>query len=286
MKKNIKIKIVDSGLWFDTDIAFAQVPYWFNHTTKNLKLSLIRHFESERKSLPLIIWICGGAWYSMDINAHLPNLVEIAKKGYVIATIEYRNSNEAKFPSQIEDVKAAIRFLRANAENYKIDHRNIGIMGESAGGYLASFVGTTNEKPEFDKGLYLNYSSKVQAVCSWYAPIDLNVKKHLGQTHEKLKKITPEELFLSDTTSINSSLFVKANPITYLSKKTPPFLLFHGLKDTTVPIYQSEIFYDALKSRSIPADLYIIEDAGHASVEFFQPQIKSLIVDFFDRYLK
>lgn len=98
MKKAIAVTIQEPGLWLDSDITYASVPYWFGHVTKSLKMNLIRFFENQPKPLPCIVWLCGGAWLQMDRNAHLPNLVEIARQGFIIASVQYRTSNEAHFP--------------------------------------------------------------------------------------------------------------------------------------------------------------------------------------------
>jgi acetyl esterase/lipase len=286
LQKTMTVRVSDPGYWLDSDIAYTQVPGWFGHTTKNLKLSILRHFEGQPKPLPAIVWICGGGWLAMDRNAHLPNLVPLAQSGFVVASVEYRNSNEAKFPSQLEDIKSAIRFLRANAGRYQIDPDHIGVMGESAGGHLASLAGATNDIAEFDVGQSLDFSSRVQAVCAWYPPIDFSMLVQVPGTGDVPAGPSPEAQLLGQDPGANKALAAEASPLTYISETTPPFLLLHGLADSVVSPRHSELLYETLVSKGVEADLYLIEGADHAAVEFFQPQVREVITRFFDRHLK
>jgi acetyl esterase/lipase len=126
--------------------------------------------EKSRHSLPLIIWIHGGAWTGGD-KADCPAR-RLLQRGYAVASINYRLSNEAIFPAQIEDCKAAIRWLRAHAKQYGLDADHFGAWGSSAGGHLVALLGTTGDLKQFDKGDNLDFSSRVQAVCDFYGPTD------------------------------------------------------------------------------------------------------------------
>jgi acetyl esterase/lipase len=271
MKKTISVGLTQPGLWLDSDITYAQVPALFGHITKNLKLSLVRHFEGQPESLPLIIWLCGGAWMDMDVNVHLPNFSDLARRGYVIASVGYRLSHEAKYPAQLEDILAAIDFLRQNAGRYQIDPSRIGVMGESAGGHLASMVGV---------------SAPVQAVCAWYAPVDLDTGKRPLPPGLPPGSIGPHQLLLGMSNQPDEAALRRACPLSFLSAKTPPFLLLHGSADETVPASESELFHDRLEQNGTPVDFYRVEGAGHAALDFFQPPVQDLIGSFFDRYLK
>lgn len=135
MKRTIHVKPAAPQYSVITNITFAQTDAWFGHTTQDLRMDLI-YPEDTAHDYPCIVWICGGAWLSIDKSAHLAYLSELARAGFVVASVQYRTSNEAKFPAQLCDVKAAIRYLRAHAARYHIDEAHIGVMGESAGGYL------------------------------------------------------------------------------------------------------------------------------------------------------
>lgn len=285
MKKTIRIQKTESALWLDSDLTFAQVPDWFGHVTKDLKMSILRHQEDAPRPRPLIIWICGGGWVSLNKDAHLPEFVQLAKQGYVIASIEYRTSNSAKFPAQLEDVKAGIRYLRAHAERFQIDSGSIGIMGESAGGHLAALAGLTTGMKEFDKGAYLEERSDVQAVCDWYGVTDMSViGEEEGFESHKLPESVVSQL-LGNRISEHHDLAQAANPLSYITEDAPPFLILHGDQDKVVPQSQSELLYNALRERGNEAQLHIIEGAGHATLEFYQPEVKRIISNFFDENL-
>ena len=216
----------------------------------------------------------------------IPELVPYAHHGYIIASIQYRVSGEALFPAQIEDVKTAIRFLRAHAEKYHIDAERIGIMGESAGGHLAALAGTTGNVKELDKGEWLEQSSKVQAVVDWYGPTDFLQLSQFSDSVIKNLAASPEALLIGGRAQDNKEKSEKANPISYITGETPPFLILHGDSDRIVPFSQSEILYEALKGIGADVALYNLEGAGHATKEFFQPEIENIIINFFDRHLK
>lgn len=281
MKKTMQVDVTDVALWLDTDITYAHVPGWFAKVTTDLKMSVIWHsIKSLNRPMkaPCIVWVCGGGWQDMNVDAHLAEFTTLAKHGYVIASVQYRTSNVVKFPAQLEDIKAAIRYLRAHAEFYHIDPDRIAIMGESAGGHLAAMAGVTNGMKEFDKGEYLDYSSDVQAVCDWYGPTDfLNMDKSgdPSSPYCLLAGCKPED----------RDALAKTCPVTYVSDKTPPFLILHGNNDVKVNFHQSELLYDQLTAHHVPVDFYELEGAGHGSIHFFQPQIKEIIQGFFDRTL-
>ena len=164
MKRTIHITAKEPQYIVNTSVTFAQVSDWFGHMTRDLKLDIVYPEQGEKKS-PCIVWICGGAWQQMSTSAHLAYLCDLARRGFTAASVEYRTSNEVTFPGQLEDVKAAIRYLRAHAGQYGIDTERFGVMGESAGAHLAAMAACTGDLPEYDKGQYLEYSSRVQAAC-------------------------------------------------------------------------------------------------------------------------
>lgn len=282
MKKILKVNNTRHGLWMDANVTFAQVDKWFGHTTMDLKMDIIYPHESHEGKLPCIVWICGGGWIQLDRHAHVPNLVDLARAGYVIASVDYRDSNYVSFPGQLEDIKAAIRFLRANADRYHIDPEKIGVMGESAGGHLTAMTAVTGDRKEFDKGAYLEYSSSVQAALPWYMPSDFTkFPKRPGSSG-----LLPESRLLGKDVEMDPSAADISNPLLYISDVTPPMLMIHGTVDQVVPFNQSEIFYDALIEAGLDAELVAIEGANHADQHFFQEEVWDLIQDFFDRKLK
>lgn len=278
MKESIAVKIDKPQYITVTDITFAQVDSWFGHTKQDLKMNIIFPEIYTAKKYPCIIWICGGAWLSMDKSIHLAYLSKLAMAGFVVASIQYRTSNEATYPSQIQDIKAGIRYLKAHSKEYNIDEKRFGVMGESAGGYLSAMAAFNNDK-SLDVGEYLEYSSEVNAVCMWYSPINLT----------KLVKdnpASPESLMLGGNLTANLDDVLKASPISYVTKNAPPCLIIHGTKDNTVPFSQSQELYDKLEQCGGDVTFLAVEGADHADIHFFQDEIWNKIISFFKHKMR
>ncbi len=284
MKELMTVDVTRAGLWMDANVTFAQVDNWYGHVTRDLKMDIIYPFEHQQESWPCIVWICGGGWMQLDRHAHIPNLMELARERFVLVSVDYRDSNYATFPAQLEDVKSAIRYIKAHAKRYQIDPERIGVMGESAGGHLAGMVGVTSHTDEFDVGNYLEFDSSVKAVCPWYMPADFS---QMMRTEEGISTgMLPESRLLGVDVSMRPEIVERANPISYVTQEAPPFLLIHGTDDRVVPYYQSELMYDALTKVGVEAELIGIEGGDHADIYFFQPQVMSRIIDFFNTHLK
>jgi len=283
MIKKLDIKLNRTGFWLDADVTYRQTGNWFGHTSRDLKLDVIAPSAPQDKPLPCILWVCGGGWLQMDHHAHLPNFTEIARAGYVIASVQYRLSNDVVFPGALQDVKGAIRFLRAKADRYQIDPEHIGIMGGSAGGHLTGLVGVTGNTDTFDEGDYLEYSSAVQAANPWFMISDLT---RFPLPEGGREGFCPEVRMLGKLISENREAALEASPIHYVTEKASPFLLFHGLEDRVVPYEQSVLFHDALREKGITCDLYGIEKADHADQYFNQKEIMDRVISFFDTHLK
>ncbi|MFN4227198.1 MAG: alpha/beta hydrolase fold domain-containing protein [Candidatus Ratteibacteria bacterium] len=249
---------------------------------KNLYLDIIRPKKAEGK-LPVIVFIHGGGWRSGDKQTGIFRLIPFAEKGYFCVSINYRLSDEAKFPAQIEDCKCAIRFLRANAEKYSIDPEKIGVWGTSAGGHLASLLGTTGDFKEFDrKGGWEGFSSKVNAVCDWFGPSDFLIGFEKSK-RDGIPYKTLIELFGENIENLEENL-KKASPAYQVNKNCPPFLIMHGDKDNVVPYIQSSILYNKLKENGVPVVLVKIKDAGHG-IGFGESALE-FVESFFECYLK
>jgi acetyl esterase/lipase len=198
--------------------------------------------------------------------------------------VGYRFSQEAKFPAQIHDCKAAVRWLRANAEKYNLDTNRFAAWGASAGGHLVALLGTSGGVGDLEGMINdLHASSRVQAVVDWFGPTDF---LHIGEPESDLRHNapdSPESRLIGGTLLEHKDLAAKASPITYVSKNAPPFLIMHGDTDRTVPFEQSERFYEALKKAGVDATLVPMKGAGHG---FGGPKAIEPVREFLNRCLK
>ncbi|OLS42196.1 alpha/beta hydrolase [Bacillus sp. MRMR6] len=232
------------------------------------------------KAPPVIVWLHGGGWRIGDRKLGPDFRTFFAERGYGMASIEYRLSGEAIFPAQIHDVKTAIRWLRCNAGKYGLDGERIGLWGSSAGGHLAALSGTTGSGilEDFEHGC-AEFSSEVQAVVDGYGPTDfLQMDAYsnleiisrdpetapLDPPRLHVSMDSPESQLLGAPIQSVPHLVREANPISYVAKGAPPFLIIHGLGDSAVPVYQSELLYDALIAKGNDSTLCLIEGLGHA----------------------
>lgn len=238
---------------------------------------------------PAIVWIHGGGWQNGSKSFGQNSFhLRYPSKGYALVSINYRLSGEAIYPAQIHDVKAAIRWLRANAATYNIDPTRIGVWGSSAGGHLAALVGTSADVTgvEGSVGGNLAHSSRVQAVADWYGPtdflrMDAQTKSQAGCGNGNHDSPTsPESLLTGCTIQTCPQAVQAANPMSYVSDDDPPFYIQHGTADCTVPTGQSQIFFELLMSRSLDAVYRPISDAGHGG-PLFSEEANLLLLDQF-----
>lgn len=233
---------------------------------------------------PLVIWVHGGAWLegSKDYVVPLGYLAD----GYAVASINYRLSQHAVFPAQIEDCKAAVRWLRAHAQEYNLEPDRFAVWGESAGGHLVALLGTTADVSEFDVGENLGVSSRVQAVVDCFGPTDfLQMDEHRlpnGMAHDPAD--SPESKLVRGAIQENKDKVARANPITYVTSGDAPFLIIHGDMDPLVPHHQSELLEAALKKAGAPVSFYTVKGGGHGG--FRDPKVPELIKEFLARHLK
>jgi acetyl esterase/lipase len=247
-------------------------------------MHVLRPKTLPKDPMPVVVWIHGGAWRAGNKDSGIPQLMRFARRGYFCASIEYRLSQEAKFPAQIEDCKCAIRFLRAKAKDYNLDPNRIGVWGSSAGGHLVALLGTSGDVTELEgKGGNQEFSSRVNAVCDWFGPSDFLKMIGVPSNIDRTSPNCPEALLIGGALQENKDKAAKANPITYVSKDDPPFLIMHGDKDMVVPLNQSELLYDALKKAGVDATFHVVKDAGHG---FGGREIDERVDAFFDKHLK
>ena len=277
MKEKLMINTTKPQYVQVSDITYAQVDSWYDHCRRDLKLDLIYPEDMSDKRYPCIVWICGGGWMRMDKSAHLSYLSTLAHQGFVVCSVEYRTSNEGCYPMQIEDVKAAIRYLKAHADRYRIDKEHFGAMGESAGGFLTCMAALDHDKAR-DVGEYLEESSNIQAACPWYPPTNLSTFKYKDAEE---CAASMESLLLGYNIMRNIKEAYNSSPVSKVTKDAPPFLIIHGINDQTVPFEQSEELYDKLIENGCDADLIALEGADHADLQFFQDELWDRIIEFF-----
>jgi len=271
---------------------WLDVPYANGSSFQKLDIYLPKNYPGP---YPVIVSIHGGGFNSGDkAGFELTLALEGLKRGYAVVSVNYRLSQEAKFPAQIHDIKAAIRFLRANAGRYNLNPNKIALWGVSAGGNLAALAGTSPGVKELDDISLGNpsQSSEVQAVVDWYGSInyltmDDQFKQSgiVGKVHNSPDSIESE--LLGRLITEVPHLVRLANPETYISPDDPPFFIQHGTKDSLIPVQQSVEFAEKLQ-KVIGKDNVIIEllkEAGHGDAAFCTPENVKRVLDFIDKYL-
>lgn len=244
--------------------------------------------KDTEKKLPLIVAIHGGGWSGGDKRGPMMMLLPLVRDGYAVASINYRLSQVAQFPAQIQDCKAAIRWLRAHADEYHIDADHIGVWGDSAGGHLVALMGTTAENKDFegDEG-NAGLSSRVQAVCDFYGPADfltINQQAPPDTAIHHNAPDSPEAKLIGSAIPDNKQKAEQASPVHYVTSAAAPFLIMHGDIDKLVPLAQSIELRDALQKAGVEASLYIIGGQGHGFRG--HPELLPMIRLFFDPHLK
>ena len=262
---------------FLKDIEFGITP------EKRLLLDLYLPDDGTPRPFPLIVWIHGGGWMggSKD-GCYLGNMPE---SGIAVASISYRLSGEAKFPACIHDCKTAIRWLRAHADEYGFDTERVGVAGHSAGGHLAALVGTSGDVPGLEgDGGYREQSTQVIAACDMCGPTDFwRVDDCPNTLPARGSDDTVYAQLIGGNIEDHPDKVNAANPITYVSSDTPPFLIVHGDKDDVVPLNQSELLHAALVNAGADSALYVGKGVDHglggdaiyqAITSFFRNRLK------------
>lgn len=258
------------------DLAYAQVA--------DRKLLLDLYMPPNKPNPYLIVWIHGGAWHSGSKESPPPGLLSA---GYALASIDYRLSVEAPFPAQIYDIKAAIRFLRANAKKYGFRSDKIVIWGASAGGHLAALVGTTNGDKELEGNLgdHLDQSSSVQAIIDFYGPTNFLTILSQSTPHGISVRAPALALLLGKPVGSIPDLARKASPVHQVDSSDPPMLIMHGDQDKQVPVNQSLELEGAYQQNNLKIQLEIIHGAGHSDGAYYELKNQRMVESFLSKIL-
>lgn len=258
---------------FEKDVVYGKVG------DVELKLNISRQ-KGAQGALPCVVVIHGGGWAAGDRSGHNDITWRFAQRGYVSATVGYRLAPKYLFPAQIQDVKCAVRFLRANAEKYNVDPKRIGAVGFSAGAHLSMMLGTMDKEDGLDdSGGSEGQSSKVQAVVSYFGPTDMTTE--YPPTSKNILAT-----WIGGSLADKADAYKKASPITYVKPGSAPMLLFQGTKDVLVPYQQAIVMVEAMTKAGVPGRVELIAGANHGwgGDEMARTGVETLA--FFDKYLR
>jgi acetyl esterase/lipase len=276
------------------DIVYA-APHLSSGKPKPLKMDLLIPEHARKRTI--VVYVPGGGFVVAAKEGALNLRTYVAEAGFVVASVEYRTTRDgANYRDGIEDIKAAIRHLRANAGQYGFDARSVVVWGESAGGYLAAMVGVTNDKPSFAAADNPNQSSDVQGVIDDFGASDISkiaadfdaVTQRAIYTNEGIINYIGKAA-QANTLDLHIAATV-ANPITYVHANAPPFLIFHGNQDRMVSPSQTLILNDALVAAGVRSKRYVVDGAAHGDLSFMGDtysglpwstnQVMNLMVEF------
>ncbi len=237
---------------------------------------------------PLIVFVQGSGWTKPNFTYEIPQLSEFARAGYVVASIDHRHANEARGRlGFLEDTKAAIRFLRAHADEYGIDPERVCIWGTSSGGNTALLVGMTYDMPGFDVGDNLDQSSRVQLVVDTFGPADLaGVVRTRFTDRDNYDENGTFACLADGFPGDNLPLFEKMSPVTYIGqgKELPPMLIMNGTDDAAVPYEGSFRFYEAMQAAGYDVEFLCVTDGPH-EVTFWGPEVFDEVRAYIDARL-
>jgi acetyl esterase/lipase len=234
---------------------------------------------------PLLVYIHGGGWQT-DTKDQVEGLW-LLRQGYAVASLDYRFSTDAIFPAQIEDCKAAIRWLRAHAREYGYDPTRVGVWGSSAGGHLTALLATIGANREFDVGEYLDQSSVIQCGIDLFGPADLPGYRP-PSTNPLLQRSGDSSIFvrlLGGPIDQKLELARRASPVTWVTKDSAPLYIMHGTADPLVPLEQSQRLAEKLKAAGVEVTLDVITNGEHGGPQFWAKDRPRRLVDFLNRHL-
>ncbi len=245
--------------------------------------------KQEKANYPVVIHIYGSAWFSNNSKgmADIGTIVKaLLDAGYAVVCPNHRSSMDAKWPAQLHDIKAVVRFVRGEADKYKFDTSFIATSGFSSGGHLSSTTATTNKmlntkigKVEIDLegnvGNHTDMSSAVNAACDWSGPVDLT-NMDCGE-HMQMGDKSPEDILLNSKLSEEPDKYLSLSATTYIDANDPPIIIFHGEKDNVVPCCQGKRFYEALKEAGVKTEATFVADGGHGMGMYAEENLQKMV---------
>jgi acetyl esterase/lipase len=263
------------------------IPY-AGTTSERQRLDL--YLPTQRSSdqpLPVIVWIHGGAWRAGNKAGGFGQLRKYVSSGdYVGVSVGYRLTDEATWPGQIHDCKAAIRWIRGNANKYNLDPDRLGVWGSSAGGHLVAMLGTAGDVEALEGALgeHTETSSRVTCVVDYFGPSELLTMGDYPSRMDHNAPNSPESRLVGGTLQQNQDVARQASPITYVSKDDPPFLIVHGDQDMRVPYNQSQRLAERLRDAGVDTTLITITGGGHGG--FASEKLTERVDKFFAKHLR
>jgi acetyl esterase/lipase len=249
------------------------------------KLALDLHLPGGDAIRPLIVWVHGGAWRAGS-RAEMP-LGALVRDGFAVASVDYRLSPVARFPAQVHDIKAAIRFLRSRAAEFRLDPKRIAIAGASAGGHLAALVGVTNGHRELEGSVGVTAeSSDVRAIVSFFGMSDFTTILKQSTPHGLNVRVPALQLLLGGQPDEVPELARLASPVFHVGAKSPPLLLLHGDQDPQAPINQSHELYGAYKQAGRTVHFEVIHGGAHGGPQFYDATRLALVKQFLAEHLR
>jgi len=251
--------------------------------------------EVEKPFYPAVVVVYGSAWLSNNSKTDILGSLgkPLLDAGYAVIAPNHRSSEDAKFPAQINDIKAAIRFVKANAAKYRIDPSFVAITGYSSGGHLATLTGTSGSVGQFmvgsasaniegNVGDFTSLSSSVDAVVDWFGPTNFLMMDSCGSSMAHNPADSPESSLIGGAIQENRDKCALANPITYVDANDPSFLILHGDKDPLVPYCESEILFKALQKAGVQSQFVLVPEGKHGP-GLFEEKYYKMMVDFFNK---
>ena len=291
--ESMKVEVTEHQIDEIGGVIYSQIQS--RRSNRAMRMTLLVPRTAEKK--PAIVYFPGGGFTTTDYEKFIEMRFALAKAGFVVAAAEYRVVPN-KFPAILEDGKSAVRFLKAHADAYGIDASKIGVLGDSAGGYLSQMVAVTGNEKQFDKGDNLHVDSTVQAATTLYGISDL---RNIGAGFDEAIQKVHQSPAVTEALLVNGVAFneypgasilsdsdkaLAASSLGHIKKNLPPFLIMHGTEDKLVSPVQSEQLYEALKQSGNRVTYVKVEGAAHGDTVWFQKPIIDKVVAWFKDNLK